>query len=299
MLPPKKGEKMATLIALPIILLFWGGIIRLSRSAHGKGPVVDLKEIRERREEQKFEARRSQEFKASGSEKSDALKRQQVFVYRNAQGFPLSSDNPDIALALQDRQDREKRNFPSGLQALEEFERSLEARGEHRLFIRSRCIPALGWIYDVYSSGKGEGHGVVVFSETDGSVARIDFDNGSSLSIPEPEGISDELLAGRFRTIVSDPEVINRVLDPACRRSRNIRGGASIPVNDFEGKPYEEHELEILCSVLAEMEDIESAEISEDGKRIVIFAATPEDDEAETPGGYTIPLEEEEFAGEV
>ena len=292
---------LATLIAMPIILLFWGGIIRLFRSAHGKEPVVNLKEIKERREEQKFEERRSQEFKASGSAKqrSDALKGQKVFVYRNAQGFPLSSDNPDIALAVQDRQNREKRNFPSRLQALEEFERTLEARGEHRLFGRNRCIPALGWIYDVYSSGKGEGHGVVVFSDTDGSVARIDFDNGSSLSIPEPEGISDELLAGRFRTIVSDPEVINRVLDPACRRSRNTRSGASILVNDFEGKPYEEHELEILCSVLAEMEDIESASVSEDGKRIVIFAATPEDDAIETPGGYSIPLEEEEFAGEI
>lgn len=290
---------MATLIAFPIILLFWSGIIRIFRSAHGKEPVVNLKEMKERREEQKFEARRSREFKTPGSEKSDALKRQQVFVYRNAQGFPLSSDNPDIALALQDRQNREKRGFPLRLQALEEFERSLEARGEHRLFGRNRCIPALGWIYDVYSSGKGEGHGVVVFSDTDGSVTEIRFDNGSSLSNPEPEGISDELLAGRFRTIVSDPEVINRVLDPACRRSRNTRSGASVLVNDFEGKPYEEHELEILCSVLAEMEDIESAEISEDGKRIVIFAATPEDDEAEAPGGYTIPLEDEEFAGEI
>ena len=291
---------MATLIAMPIILLFWGGIIRLFRSAHGKEPVVNLKEIKERREEQKFEARRSREFTSGSAKKrSDALKEQKVFVYRNAQGFPLSSDNPDIALALQDRQDRNNKNFPSRLQALEEFERTLEARGEHRLFGRNRCIPALGWIYDVYSSGKGEGHGVVVFSDTDGSVARIDFDNGSSLSIPEPEGISDELLAGRFRTIVSDPEVINKVLDPACRRSRNTGSGASVLVNDFEGKPYEDHELEILCSVLAEMEDIESAEISEDGKQIVIFAATPEDDAIATPGGYTIPLEDEEFAGEI
>ena len=292
---------MATVIALPIILLFWGGIIRIFRSAHGKDPVVDLKEIREAHKEQKFEERRSQEFKASGSErqKSDALKKQKVFVYRNAQGFPLSSDNPDIALAVQDRQNREKRNFPSRLQALEEFERTLEARGEHRLFIRSRCIPALGWIYDVYSSGKGEGHGVVVFSDTVGSVTEIRFDNGSSLSIPEPEGISDELLASRFRTVVSDPDVINRVLDPACPPRRNTGSGASVLVNDFEGKPYEDHELEILCSVLAEMEDIESASVSEDGKRIVIFAATPEDDVEETPGGYSIPLEEEEFAGEI
>ena len=147
----------------------------------------------------------------------------------------------------------------------------------HRLIIRSKAVQNFGYIEDVYTPHEGGGHGTLIFSEEDGSVTGILFDDGDFFQPPEEVRRPKDELESEYRALLDDSEIINNILVPAYNEcQKNEKHWAFVERNKFTGKSLTRYEMEILAKVLSELGEFEMVKVDGRAQGIVFYTVIPE-----------------------
>lgn len=201
-------------------------------------------------------------------------------VYRNYQGFPIDPKDPIIETARENYEMRKAKGWNTRAEALEDFEKYLDDNCMHRLIIRSKAVQNFGYIEDVYTPHEGGGHGTLIFSEEDGSVVGILFDDGDFFQPLEEVRRPEEELESEYRALLDDSEIINNILVPAYNEcQKNEKHWAFVERDKFTGKSLTRYEMEILAKVLSELGEFEMVKVDGRAQGIVFYTAIPEKDE--------------------
>lgn len=211
------------------------------------------------------------------AEEAERKRKNTPKVYQDFDGKSISMNDPKVERAIQDRDMRKAKNWPTSMDALKKFIKVLRDNCVDRCIEPGRCcIPELGWVEDVHCIYKGAGHGNLVFSEEDGSVVRIQFDNGSTLELPEIKNRPAEELDREFRALLDDPKISNEILIPAYQEClKKKENWALIERDKFTGKPLTRYEMEILANILEELDEFTTVVVDAHAQGLVLVANKP------------------------